>query len=141
MAAMPRLRAGSRPCVVLLAMAACVASIVTTSRDLRAGERQAGPSHGPAGHHGVGHNELHHWYRTLRAPGNGAPCCDGKDCRPTRARMRNGSLEVLVNGAWARVPSGALLKEASPDLQTHVCAQPSMWGADVIFCVVLGQGV
>ena len=27
------------------------------------------------GDHGAGHDELHHWYLTLKEPGTGASCC------------------------------------------------------------------
>lgn len=95
----------------------------------------------PRGAHGVGHDNLHHWYKTLRHPGTGYECCDGKDCRPTRARTSSGVLEVMVDGEWTRVPPGSIVNTASPDLQTHVCAQKGPWSPKVIFCVVLGQGV
>lgn len=95
----------------------------------------------PKGVHGEGHDRLHHWYKTLRHPGTGYECCDGKDCRPTKARKKDGALEVMVDGEWTRVPPGSLIKTPSPDLQTHVCAQKGSWSPKVIFCVVLGQGV
>jgi hypothetical protein len=93
------------------------------------------------GQHGAGHDKLHHWYKTLRHPGTGYECCDGKDCRPTTARTRDGVLEVLVDGEWTRVPPDALVKATPPDLQAHVCAPKGSWRPKVIFCVVLGQGV
>lgn len=94
-----------------------------------------------AGQHGAGHDKLHHWYKTLRHPGTGYECCDGKDCRPTKARTKDGVLEVLVDGEWTRVPPDALVKATPPDLQAHVCAPKGSWRPKVIFCVVLGQGV
>lgn len=99
---------------------------------------QAG-DHG--GHHGEGHNALHHWYKTLRHPGTGYECCDGRDCRPTSVRAKDGVLEVLVDGEWTRVPPDAIVKSPPPDLQTHVCAPKGSWSPKVIFCVVLGHGV
>lgn len=93
------------------------------------------------GHHGMGHDALHRWYKTLRHPGTGYECCDGQDCRPTTARIKNGVLEVMVDGEWTRVPPDSLIKTSPPDLQTHVCAPKGSWSPKVIFCVVLGQGV
>lgn len=92
------------------------------------------------GHHGVGHDELHHWYRTLKHPGTGYDCCDGKDCRPTSARIQSGSVEVLVDGEWAKIPEGSLVPTEPPDGRTHVCAPKGSWSPKVIFCVVLGTG-
>ncbi len=93
------------------------------------------------GHHGDGHDNLHRWYRTLRQPGTGYACCDGKDCRPTVHRTRGRVIEVLVDGEWTHVPRNTILKRRSPDLNTHVCAPKGPWSPKVIFCVVLGQGV
>lgn len=98
-------------------------------------------SHEHEGIHGEGHNKLHHWYKTLRQPFTGYACCDGKDCRPTTARVRNRVVEVLVDGEWTRVPYDKILKRKSPDLNTHVCAPKGPWSPKVIFCVVLGAGV
>ena len=94
------------------------------------------------GHHGEGHDELHHWYLTLK-DWKGRPCCDGTDCRPTQSRVRNGRLEVLVDGEWTKVPPHKVLSETSPDLQTHVCSPgpDSNYPRGFIFCVVLGPGV
>ncbi len=94
------------------------------------------------GHHGEGHDELHHWYLTLR-DWKGRPCCDGTDCRPTRSRYIKGRLEVLVDGEWTKVPAHKILSETSPDLRTHVCSPgpESNYPRGFIFCVVLGPGV
>jgi hypothetical protein len=91
--------------------------------------------------HGHQHDKLHHWYKTLRQPGTGYACCDGKDCRPTSARVRDQSVEVLVDGEWTSVPHNTIVKERSPDLNTHVCAPKGAWSPKPIFCVVLGFGV
>jgi hypothetical protein len=93
------------------------------------------------GMHGVGHDKLHHWYETLRQPGSGYGCCDNKDCRPTVARVRDGILEVVVDGEWTKVPPNVTLDIESPDVNTHVCAPKGPWSPKVIFCVVLGLGV
>ena len=93
------------------------------------------------GHHGAGHEKLHHWYKTLRQPGTGYECCDQKDCRPTIARISGADIEVLVDGEWTRVPPGVILKAQSPDMNTHVCAPKGPWSPKPIFCVILGFGV
>ena len=100
------------------------------------------PAIAQQGHHGEGHDELHHWYVTLK-DWKGRPCCDGQDCRPTRSRVRNGRLEVLIDGEWTKVPPHKVLSEASPDLRTHVCSPGpgSNYPRGFIFCVVLGSGV
>ncbi|MEM7748618.1 MAG: hypothetical protein AAF346_10230 [Pseudomonadota bacterium] len=101
-----------------------------------------GSANAQQGHHGEGHDELHHWYLTLR-DWKGRPCCDGTDCRPTRSRYRNGRLEVLVDGEWTKVPAHKILSESSPDLRTHVCSPgpETNYPRGFIFCVVLGPGV
>ena len=98
-------------------------------------------AHEHQGMHGHDHDKLHHWYETLRQPGTGYACCDNKDCRPTTARLRDGVIEVLVDGEWTRVPPSTILSRASPDLNTHVCAPKGPWSPKPIFCVVLGFGV
>jgi len=102
------------------------------------GRAAAGEHHGV---HGLGHDKLHHWYKTLRQPGTGYACCDNRDCRPTTARVRAGAIEVLVDGEWTRVPRNTIVRRNSPDLNTHVCAPKGPWSPKPIFCVVLGFGV
>jgi hypothetical protein len=93
------------------------------------------------GMHGHEHDKLHYWYKTLRQPGTGYACCDNKDCRPTTARLRGGTIEVLVDGEWTGVPHNTILNRTSPDLNTHVCAPKGPWSPKPIFCVILGFGV
>ncbi len=94
------------------------------------------------GYHGDGHDNLHHWYLTLK-DWKGRPCCNNQDCRPTRARMRGRNVEVLVDGEWTRVPPHKILPRTSPDLRAHVCSPgpKSNYPRGFIFCVVLGPGV
>ena len=96
----------------------------------------------PHGGHGVGHEQLHHWYLTLRAPGTGMPCCSNKDCRPTRSRIVQGVVQVEVDGEWTPVPVDKILSTPSPDLQSHVCAPKHRYPytKGYIFCVILGMG-
>ena len=94
------------------------------------------------GNHGEGHDALHHWYETLRDR-NGRSCCNRRDCRPTRSRVRNGNVEVMVDGIWAVVPPEKILPVPSPDSGSHVCAmpRPNAYPLGHVFCVVLGPGV
>ena len=91
----------------------------------------------PHGQYGVGHDVLHHWYLTLKQPGNGASCCSNQECRPTQSRIVNGEVQVEVEGAWTTVSRSKVLNTPSPDLQSHVCASRSSYH---IYCVVLGSG-
>jgi hypothetical protein len=126
----------------------CVTCISHPVRDARpfsnlAAERQMSVLVGDQlqGMHGHGHDQLHAWYETLRQPGTGYSCCNNKDCRPTTARTRGETIEVLVDGEWTVVPPSTILNENSPDLNTHVCAPKGPWKTKPIFCVVLGFGV
>ena len=94
------------------------------------------------GHRGQGHDELHHWYLTLK-DWKGRPCCNLTDCRPTVSRFRDQRLEVMVDGEWTEVPPHKVLSETSPDARTHVCSPgpDSNYPRGHIFCVVLGPGV
>jgi hypothetical protein len=93
------------------------------------------------GMHGHGHDELHHWYSTLRQPLTGFDCCNGQDCRPTSVRQRGAALEVLVDGEWTRVPPETIVNTLPPDARNHVCAPKGPWSPKPIFCVVLSTGL
>jgi hypothetical protein len=92
------------------------------------------------GQHGHGHDALHHWYSTLRQPGTGFDCCNGQDCRPTTARQRGATIEVLVDGEWTSVPPQTIVNTIAPDARNHVCAPKGPWSPKPIFCVVLSTG-
>lgn len=94
------------------------------------------------GHHGEGHDLFHAWYETL-FNAQGISCCNDQDCRPTDHRTHpDGTIEVMVDGAWMKVPPETILKKAAPDLGTHVCAMKPFPGYPTqIVCVVLGNGV
>lgn len=94
------------------------------------------------GHHGQGHDALHHWYLTLK-DWKGRSCCNMKDCRPTQSRFRDQHVEVMVDGEWTKVPAHKILPLTSPDARTHVCSPGpgSNYPRGYIFCVVLGGGV
>ena len=65
------------------------------------GVARAQPARSQEGHYG--HDEFHNWYRTLK-DWKGRSFCERGDCRPTQSRVRNGRLEVLVDGECTRVP-------------------------------------
>ncbi len=92
------------------------------------------------GDHGHGHDQLHHWYKSLTQSPDGASCCSDADCRPTRIRARDDAIEVMVDGEWTVVPPSKILRVTPPDLNTHVCAPKGPWKTKPIYCVVLGFG-
>ena len=75
------------------------------------------------------------FYRLWQRP-DGMSCCSNRDCRPATTRMRGEVVQVLLDGEWVDVPSGAIRPYVSPDLGDHVCAV----GKNVL-CVILGHGV
>jgi hypothetical protein len=94
------------------------------------------------GTHGMGHEAMHYWYKTLKQPGTGMSCCNDTDCRPTASRMVGDKVEVVIDGRWVTVPPDKILKTPSPDLASHVCAPKQSMSVTpaVIYCVVLGSG-
>lgn len=93
---------------------------------------------------GIGHEKFHPWYNTLKDR-HGTSCCNDRDCRPTHSRMKEGSLEVQVDGEWMKVPPETILTNKNPpDLGDHVCAIQRNFmfnGGSPIRCVILGSGV
>ncbi len=88
-----------------------------------------------SGHYGQGHAENHDWYQKLKQPGSNASCCNAQkkrpdgtiegDCRPTRAYQKDDGLwYALLDGRWVQVPPRAVLKDLSPDGNSHICAGP-----------------
>lgn len=99
---------------------------------------------GHMGHHSVGHDKLHRWYKKLMRPDKPyASCCNDQDCRPTQARkLANGQWEAMRDGNWITIPPEKVNKEDSYDTQAHLCAPPPGWVAngsyspEFIFCFV-----
>lgn len=118
-----------------------IALVIAASAALLPAAYHQAQTHEHRGMHGQGHDKLHHWYKTLRQPGTGYACCDNTDCRPSTARVRDGGLEVLVDGEWTIVPANTIIDRLAPDLNTHVCAPKGPWSPKPIYCVVLGIGV
>ena len=93
------------------------------------------PAMAQDGWHGQGHAEQHEWYRTLVHPFSGRPCCDDRDCRPTRAYVDDdGIWHAMLDGRWVSVPADVVLKKSPPDGRSHICAD----GRGIIYCFVGG---
>ena len=69
------------------------------------GEQPQTPSHH------VFHNSF---YKTLIRPDTGTPCCNDGDCRSTVGRMIGTQYEVMVKGAWVKVPWHKIVRKNSP---------------------------
>ena len=77
----------------------------------------------------------HDWYGDLKQPGTGYSCCNGEDCRPTRAyRDADGIWHAWVNGKEVTVPRHLVLEKVAPDGNSHICASKS----GTIYCFVGG---
>ena len=75
------------------------------------------------GWQGMGHAQHHEWYKELMQPATGLSCCNGRDCRPTRAYVdSHGWWRAMINGRWKRVPPETVLKTVAPDGNSHICA-------------------
>ena len=44
----------------------------------------------------------------------GGSCCDNRDCRPARYRLREGGVQMLVDGQWIAVPENRIQYLALP---------------------------
>jgi hypothetical protein len=91
------------------------------------------------GHHGVGHETWHEgFYSKLVHKDTKVSCCNLSDCRPTQSRMVDDHYEVMVDGAWLRVPKEAIQNVSAPDGGAHVCAPVQVGAAKgKVYCVVL----
>ena len=76
---------------------------------------------------------LHDWFRGLRQPQTGTPCCSIADCRRTEARHAARGWEVLIDerfgarGAqWTEVPPGRVLDRVNPTGEPVVCFLPDI---------------
>jgi hypothetical protein len=85
----------------------------------------------PQGHHPYHADFYSKWQRA-----DGIPCCNDRDCRPATTRLRGETIQVLIDGEWVNVPSGAVRPYASPVLGDHVCAVRKN-----VLCIILGRGV
>lgn len=90
------------------------------------------------GHHGVGHDKLHHWYRTLMRPDvPHSSCCNETDCRPTQAKLVDGTWHAKVDGEWTPIPETKVNREESYDTQAHVCApKAGLYPKGFVYCFV-----
>lgn len=93
-----------------------------------------------SGRHGDGHAQHHDWYKDLRQPDSGMPCCNGSvdgkagDCRPAPAFIgEDGSYRVWDGRDWLVVPQGKIITMPTPDRGTHLC---ELYGK--VFCFITG---
>jgi hypothetical protein len=88
------------------------------------------------GDRGFQHGENHDWYQNLKQPGTGFSCCNGSDCRPTRAYLGDDGLwHALLDERWVPVPPRVVLKQLAPDGRSHICASRS----GLIYCFLGGS--
>ncbi len=73
------------------------------------------------------------------------PCCNLKDCYPTRVRHENGVWWALrrEDKRWVKIPPHKVEEElSSPDGRSHLCAAPPHpTGRDFVFCFIAGGGM
>ena len=69
---------------------------------------------------------------------SGLPCCDGKDCRPTRYHLNgDGSAVMFPEGRRVEIPRGDLHQERSEDGHAHWCGVVYPNGEIKTFCAIL----
>lgn len=73
----------------------------------------------------------HEPYSSWMQPDNpSVSCCSGKDCKPTRAELREDGWWAVVGGKWTPVPwSKVLPTDLAGDGRSHVCEN-----AGFIYC-------
>lgn len=84
------------------------------------------------------------WFKNLKRPGSGEPCCDESDCARAESQWRNGAWWARSNrtGQWFRVPSDVVTPETSIFPSAILCeCNPSELRPDgtwepCIFCFV-----
>jgi hypothetical protein len=69
---------------------------------------------------------------------NGASCCNGHDCRPTRFEVRSdGALVMFPEGRAVSVPGDRVNQEPSDDGLAHWCGVLHRNGEATTFCAIL----
>ena len=91
---------------------------------------------------GCGHQENHQQYEGWKTP-QGGSCCNGKDCRPIRAKQdMTGTWFIYVpelvgtsHDPWVPVPPAALqAPDKFQDGRSHACtADPANWARYIQF--------
>jgi hypothetical protein len=95
----------------------------------------AGGEQAHAPRHHVFHDSF---YKELIRPDTGNPCCNDGDCWSTSGRMIGTQYDVMVKGAWVKVPWHKIVRKTAPDFGYHVCAPPHFNGQPhQLYCVVL----
>lgn len=68
-------------------------------------------------------SERSDWFKSLRQPGTGEPCCDAADCIRTDADWRDDGWWVEMKGHWVPVPPEVVVRDTkSIDGSAYVCA-------------------
>jgi hypothetical protein len=69
---------------------------------------------------------------------NGASCCNGHDCRPTRYEVRSdGAVVMFPEGRAVSVPGDRVNQKPSDDGMAHWCGVLHRNGEATTFCAIL----
>lgn len=83
-----------------------------------------------------GHARFHGWYE-LQTQKNGAPCCNGKDCRTViEWDLVPGGARVKIKTGWLEVPNEKI-QYKTPDGNAHYCGITQASGKEIIFCLFI----
>lgn len=118
------------PLVLLLSMAECYA----------APPDQADPA-------------MAEWFKSLKQPGTGLPCCSIADCHRVAVTRSGGYYYVEIEGQWLRVANAVIMQAKHNPVGTVACytvakfGHPSMPGASPddmhdlleVLCLVIGD--
>ncbi|MCB1534879.1 MAG: hypothetical protein KDJ44_09175 [Rhodoblastus sp.] len=77
------------------------------------------------------------WFRDLKQPGTGVPCCDVSDCRPVEARTVAGKWEAEINNRWVEVPAEKILQSKSNPTGSAVACYWANGESVTWFCFVV----
>jgi len=97
----------------------------------------APPARAQSGAHGDGHAEMHDIYKGWHPPNYpNTSCCNGADCRPTRAYVDGeGHWRAWNGSAWLVVPQDRVLpNNYAGDGRSHLCESGGL-----IFCFTPGE--
>jgi hypothetical protein len=65
---------------------------------------------------------LSDWFKSLKQPGTGTPCCSIRDCRRTAYKIANGHFEITIDGWRYVVPDkNVLWHTPNPTGEAVVC--------------------
>jgi hypothetical protein len=65
------------------------------------------------------------WFRSLRQPSTGIPCCSVTDCRLADWRINNDRYEAFIDGVWRDVPPDHVIRrDDNPTGRAVACWTP-----------------